>query len=311
MLYIPSLKFKEVSLSTSFYVTSYIHHRNLTQESSVSLVREKTEKEINSKFQLSKGGHVCNGLVSTIFTVAVTQPLYTYKTFVMNGLRMPGFSKLYKGYSVNAFCGGLAEGAIFGMEETASRAFKEKDKESLKADFLVSFSSGAMGGPLNAIWERIMTLQQLKGLSVRNTLVFLKKEEGICRGLLKGSSAAAWRDGFFNIGVFSLNRTLQKRISPLTGKDQAAFISGTVSGMLVGYLSAPFDLIKTLVQSEVSKKRMRIHKVSQEIIKKEGVKGLFKGASIRAGLIGVFIGVMSYTKEKIPQVLPRSLYEEE
>ena len=257
--------------------------------------------------ELNKTGHFANGFISSVFMIGVTQPLFTVKTYWMNGLKTPDVSIFYRGIVPNALSAGLAEGVVFLTQEVATRNFVNFPMNSTTKEFTISSIAGIIGAPINSACERVMIHQQLKVLPLMDTMKALGRREGYIRSLLKGVCPTAVRDALYNIGVFALNDQIQEIFKNVTGQE-SILVSGFVSGGLVGFLSAPFDRIKTIIQSDMDDKFTKTSQTALHILKTKGIKGFFLGAGARVVLVGTAICTMCIAKEKIPDFLPKNCY---
>jgi solute carrier family 25, member 39/40 len=64
---------------------------------------------------------------------------------------------------------------------------------------------------------------------------------------------------------------LKKKIN----ENYVPLFAGSLSRVLSAFISTPFELIRTTIQSKVEEKK--VHVIVSEIIKKKGVRGMWKG----------------------------------
>lgn len=294
-------------MSSAYFLTAL---RNCNFQETVQLISATNAPSPRAKNSstLTKAGHFVNGVLSSAAMIALMQPAFTYKTFRMDGRGAPPVNALYNGLCVNAASGGPAEGVAFMTQEIASKSFKKSESFSAPEDFAVSCIAGALGAPINAAFERIMIQQQIRGGTAFNAVRFLIAKEGRLQGMLKGTLPTMGRDAIFNVGIFSLNETIQKILRDATNT-KCVIASSMLSGAIAGILSTPCDLIKTKMQSDTDRKLNTAWQTARQILAKEGVKGLFQGACIRASLIGGATCTITLAKETIPSLLPNMLYQ--
>lgn len=185
--------------------------------------------------------------------------------------------KLSMGRSILAgFLAGSAEAAL---AVTPSEAVKTRMiQDSLQPDHLRKFR-----GPIDAV-QKIVAAE---GLS----------------GLYRGLGATVLRQGAnssVRLTSYSVLKSLQMQAG--YGKSTAAtFASGAGAGLITVYLTMPFDVVKTRLQQSPSASQVSISKGKQNIVscavnvvKKEGVKSLWKGTTPRLTRL-IFSGGIAFT----------------
>ena len=83
-------------------------------------------------------------------------------------------------------------------------------------------------------------------------------------------------------------------------------LNGSIAGSCAGFLVTPFDVVKTkLMTYSVKEQTPSTVYVFKDIIKEDGVKGLYKGAGIRMIYLGVggfaFFGIYEKIKTTLLQ----------
>ncbi len=263
--------------------------------------KKDPSKRTKNKVNLTNLGHLVNGVISSTFTVPFIQPGWAIKTYYMNGQKgFPPVSTFYKGMVPNMVCGAIPEGVAFVAEDLFSKKVGRSSDDLTR--LASSFLAGVVAAPSSAGLEGIMIRAQTGTRSSREILYdTLKKRE--IRRFFKGTVPTGIRDGLFNVGIFAFNDILQ-RIFREKLNTNSTFCSGILSGMIVGTLSTPFDVIKTRMQADDKGKYNRFLQTYHKIVREEGVKALMSGAGTRAALIGLCIALMSEAKNQVPPYLP-------
>jgi len=112
---------------------------------------------------------------------------------------------------------------------------------------------------------------------------------GVYRGLIatciKQSATSAVRMGTYNV-LKTIALDYQISSSP-----QLTFAMGAVAGLITVYSTQPFDTIKTRIQSAHG---ARVSEALSDILRTAGVKGLWKGSTMRLGRL-IFSGGIVFT----------------
>lgn len=129
---------------------------------------------------------------------------------------------------------------------------------------------------------------------VRHALKDLVRTEGIT-GLWKGYTATILRDVPFSAMYWPTYETIKRQMlrhstDPTTPTMSQSFIAGAISGSIASTVTLPMDVIKTHRQIELGEKHILHVKdgcvgsnwcVAKEIVRSQGVKGLFTGLTPR------------------------------
>jgi solute carrier family 25 citrate transporter 1 len=136
------------------------------------------------------------------------------------------------------------------------------------------------------------------GLHAARTLI---KETGISalyRGLLwttaKQCSTSAVRMGSYNI----LREALKDR--GITQGPVVTFATGAVAGTITVYATQPFDTMKTRSQAAIGAKTTDALK---SILSENGIKGLWKGSTMRLGRLILSGGIVFSVYEQVAALL--------
>lgn len=128
------------------------------------------------------------------------------------------------------------------------------------------------------------------------------KEHGVIKGLYRGfagntlkqASASAFRMGTYNIlKDFENTRNI-------TQSTATNFVNGAVAGTVTTYTTMPFDTIKTRSQSA---KGASTVEAFTSIMKDEGVKGFWRGTTMRLGRTIFSGGILFTVYEQVAAIL--------
>lgn len=175
--------------------------------------------------------------------------------------------------------------------------YMQMRKSDDEPGFAESFASSSVAGTMAALssipFELMATRQRNNEWNGKQFFDDIKKNGGYIE-LYRGSKATIARDVVFAFGILSLPKLIQGNLddSEESHVRDAAIAAG--SGAAVGIISLPFDAARGHIQRmPAGQSTPGVIASMNEIIKKDGVAGLFKGAPFRAvfvGSIGLFIG---------------------
>lgn len=267
----------------------------------------------SQSIKLTETGSAINGAICLPGALFPTQPLFTWKTFSMVGAKQfPPIHRLWTGYVPNALSGGLAEGIAFVTYKVGTDCITKNDKNKLtdSNNIALSLVAGTLGAPINASLEQGMIRQQLAGGSLYHHMMVIQQTSG-WKGVFKATNATAWRDGLFTCGVFAFNDYAKEQVEPFIANPfYQNLAAGMLAGMTAGALSTPFDLLKTLVQSDTKGEYPTCLQTAKKIVQKEGFLGLYRGAIYRSMTIGPVICMTAMLKNIVPNYFPNSLKED-
>src|SRR5690242_1388625 len=119
--------------------------------------------ESKNKATLNEMGHFTNGVISTACMLGVLQPVFTIKTYVMNGQGFPPVQALYRGLGLNLLGGALPQGVAFLTYDFTKRLWSPDKELTSWEKMLVGSIPGLAMAPLTTILERMMVIKQLQG----------------------------------------------------------------------------------------------------------------------------------------------------
>ena len=220
---------------------------------------------------------------------------------VANVYKQEGLRALYKGCSTLAVGSVAKDGIRFVSFDYVKNTFKDPETGTLTP--LRSLGAGMMSGVVASLLavtptERMKTAliddarNERRFRGATHAVITVWKEHGILglyRGFagttLKQAGATAFRMGTYNI-LKDYER--QKNIPQTVATN---FANGCVAGIVTTLATQPFDTIKTRCQSSHGASTVEAFK---SIIADYGIKGFWKGTSMRLGRT-VFSGGILFT----------------
>lgn len=165
------------------------------------------------------------------------------------------------------------------------------DPQHRVRDLSIRIAAGATGGmvatyltyPLDIIRTRL-TLNMPNPDEVSNSKIIacgrdIVKQEGI-RGLFKGSAAAIMSIGPFIMvqnGMFSLLKTMVQEEFGWYPTTNSLLAYGAVSGFVAQVSVYPLDVVRRRMQLSMVEEGWSTWKVMKDIMKSEGLRGLYQG----------------------------------
>ncbi|KAF2225382.1 tricarboxylate transport protein, mitochondrial precursor [Elsinoe ampelina] len=235
---------------------------------------------------------------------------------VADVVREEGPRALYKG------CGSLVIGTVakdairFLTFDRIKDAFKDKDTGKLSAanSLLAGMSAGIVASTLAVTpTERIKTalIDDARSKGARrfrgaiHCTTILIAENGL-KDVYRGYVTTTLKQmgtTTFRLGSYSIIKDYEstKGIEQTTGVN---FANGAVAGTITTYATQPFDVVKTRAQSA---KGAGTVEAFQSVMADYGVKGLWRGTTMRLGRTVFAGGILFTTYEAIVKVMKRVL----
>lgn len=242
--------------------------------------------------------------------VLVDHPLWTLKTRFQNS-DIPKQSKLtanpkvlYRGLVPNMLSMvPISALQVICAESTKAVIKKDNDDESMSdlIDLFASCLGGAFSANVSGPTELIMARQKEKQgfISTASNMV---KQHGIS-SLTKGLLGTACRDSIFTGGYLFGVPYLKNKLKPYTSDQVATVVSGVGAGVSAAVLSHPFDTVKTAQQTAPnafeSKSMTSMWNMAKTILKKDGIKGFYKGGVPRTVRVVSAVTLMGNVNETI------------
>jgi len=237
-----------------------------------------------------------NGWIAGISAVIVSHPFDTYKTHIQENKIMPNYKlrTLYKGISAPLLGVGFEKAVVFGVYESTIM-HTSKWCKSIWGDNMYAFvASNAMSGGLSGMcasfivtpFERIKILLQTASTTPKPSIIATPSTTATplgtnVRSIFQGLSATFYREtpGFaiyfstYNYLKYKYEQDNKKRLGLVN-----SFIYGGIAGSTSWIFIYPQDRIKTKIQA-LRDTHMSFKECFNEIVKKEGINGLYKGFS--------------------------------
>jgi hypothetical protein len=266
-------------------------------------------------------GALITGSLSSFCTITATQPIAMVKNCLMTGKGLPPLSRqLYRGYLINALCDQTNQPLAFVVNNIYYQQILHGKTATMEERILGGFLSGMLVSPLLSLCERVMIIQQLhpdpitkKSLAIGQVMKKIYSIEGR-KGFTKGVIPTIGREGINATCFFGLQPLLAEKLDALVeNKEKASTIAFIASGAIAGALSTPFDLIKTITQSQLDGARgSYFKKVKAILVEEHGANltvWLAKSCFSRTLFIGSGLGMLGFSSTFIPKLLPEAFHK--
>ena len=232
-----------------------------------------------------------SGGLAAAASVAVHQPLLLLKTHMQRpSFTLRGFLRLSMKYPVKTLYGGLSQRMLVIMPE---KAFKMQGYEWTRSLFegrrdqsvwyqTVKWSvSGAVAGVCTAVFNSPSELVTIQATVWRNSLREIVRVRGL-RFLYTGWSGCVGREVVFGSIFFSTRHLIQRRFEASRGAEATKmerYWAGLISGTLASFMTTPFDVMKTRMQSIniMGGEKLSMGTVFLSLVRTEGARALWKG----------------------------------
>ena len=230
----------------------------------------------------------------------VAQPLYDLKQL----RRSAGI--LYRGFGVSVLGAAPVNGLYFGGFEVAKRLLgrmlpgeHRKDARAMAAGFAAECTAATLWVP----WEVVRQRMQLSGRESFSEVASEIVATSGYRGLYVGTKEYMMMWGIYSpIMLVCYERGMahfasRRRELGVAGPPSAAasFAVGCGSGFVAAFVTSPIDLVKTRIQCWAPESPYQYEGMShglREVVKTEGMRGLFRGAVPRAFTMSLSVGVL-------------------
>jgi solute carrier family 25 (mitochondrial citrate transporter), member 1 len=225
-------------------------------------------------------------------------------------VKKEGFSSLYKGCTT-LIVGTIGKDAIrFISFDTIKDQFKDPETGTLSP--LNNLAAGIASGVVASTFavtptERIKTAliddarNEKRFMSPWHCTKTLVKEHGIgsvykgyITTTMKQASSTAVR-----LGVYNILKDFEK-VRDIPQTTVTTFANGAVAGTLVVAITQPFDTLKTRAQSV---KGAGVAEALKSVLKDYGVRGLWRGSTMRLGRTVLAGGILFTSYEAIAEVI--------
>jgi hypothetical protein len=270
----------------------------------------------NTQNSLTTTGHFLNGVGSSLAMLYCLQPLNTTKTYIMSGKGLPPFSSLYRGTTSVATSIVPIQGISFLVQGSLVNRYFNGDRKRMTdvQKITIAALTAISTSPLATLFDRITIQCQLDKKGPFEVARKMVKVGGLPI-LFKGYFPSLYREVFFATALFGtidiFADIIHKQLpSDWESRGTISSIAGKISaGALSGALSTPVDVVKTRMQADLVGKYPSTRKTISLLLKESGPKIFIKGMGTRSLLIGLSMLVIGYSKEKIPSLFPKGLYQ--
>ncbi|KAL8232082.1 hypothetical protein R6Q57_001860 [Mikania cordata] len=197
----------------------------------------------------------------------------------------------------------------------------ENHGTNMSTDLCVRLAGGGLAGitaasvtyPLDLVRTRLSAQRNViyyKG--IWHALSTISREEGIF-GLYKGLGACLLGVGpnlAISFSVYDTTRTYWQLHRPADSTVLVSLACGSLSGIASSTVTFPLDLVRRRMQLEGAGGRARVYKTGilgtfRQIIKSEGLCGIYRGILPEYYKVVPSIGIVFMTYEKLKQVLSK------
>lgn len=249
---------------------------------------------MSSSSNLNSTGQAGLAVVGSVISNAVVHPLCTIKNKLMaSSGKLTSLKGLYRGYT--AIC--VTESASYVVAYVCNGWMKKNNIPS----FVAATLAGVASVPAVSVGEALMINSQVNGKAFSREVL---------RAAMKGSGlrATMYRDVPYSVAIFALPEVIEERILFSSGPVSNT-IAGVISGSLCGAITAPLDKVKTLVQANDLSFGDAWCSVRGEFFTAQGRKNHIKAAVIRAGYIGIAVGILNVINSQVPPFFPKNMRE--
>jgi solute carrier family 25 (mitochondrial citrate transporter), member 1 len=240
-----------------------------------------------------------------------TTPTRNPFAVIKSVIEKEGPRSLYKGCSTLVAGTILKDGIRFISFDTIKAQFKDPETGTLSPlnNLLAGISSGIVASTFAVTpTERIKTAliddarheRRFKGpLHATTTLI---KEHGMVRALYRGYVTTTMKQASttaVRLGTYNILKDFQ-RVRNIPQTTVMNFANGAVAGTIVVLVTQPFDTLKTRAQSV---KGEGVIEAWNGVIRDYGIKGLWRGSTMRLGRTVLAGGILFTTYEWIAALI--------
>ena len=200
---------------------------------------------------------IISGILGNSLECFIQQPIYGYKNLKQINAKLERFNHLYRGVLGNVF----TQSTLVISQITGYKYFIEKYECNNLHKLIISgglgFISGSLFSPLE-LWS-IRKQQKLSFFHNRN--------------IYKGSLSMGMREMCFSAGLLTIMPLMNKWLETIYGSSNN-IVASLIAGSISGFLSHPFDTIKSYEQSQITDKYKKIKYNPLD-------RNLYKGLSFR------------------------------
>lgn len=248
--------------------------------------------------------------------VLVDHPWWTLKTRFQDS-KIPKRQKLT--FSPSVLYQGLRPNMLSMVPITALQV---GSAEAIKAGMVLNskdgtvtstgaLSANCMGGAFSALVggpTELVMAHQTNNKGFVETAKSMVQQRGISC-LKTGMGGTSVRDAIFTAGYLSGKPYLTQQFSPYMSDNKATVAGGVAAGAGAAILSQPFDALKTAQQTSLNSTERKsitpMWRMAMDVIRKEGVTGLYKGSIPRTIRVMSAIPLIGIAQQEADKWLTR------
>lgn len=197
-------------------------------------------------------------------------------------------------------------GVVTALQSTgynvATAALKQPDTELSQVQKVGAATAvGGISGVVSHLGELVGAHQQKKDAAEAKKTIAqtVRNFPRGYRDLGRGAPAVMKREALFTAGYTVATEEAVAALEHHTGNHAFAEVAGPVgTGLAVAAATQPLNLVRTKLYQDIARKRYRNSlDVVKDVIKTEGVKGLWKGGRYRVPGAGFTIATMYYVRQ--------------
>ncbi len=255
------------------------------------------------------------GATSGAIATFVTFPTFVLKTRAQIGM---GYtwrpSVLFLGSTpFAASSAGITALNVLG-NDSIKRYYYGASTLNFQQSLVSSSVAGAGVAPIISWMEFSITLQQKVPVNQKAhnsfaTLYNFSKTHGFGRSFI-GMPAVAMRNTFISASFLSLAPFFKKQIQPTIKNDiPASIVAGMITGVFTSIFAYPLDTLRAKQQAGAdgpSIKHLALRHLAKDVVRTQGVRGLYAGAPWYFFGLSSFITVLAYLNEKLPEIFDKN-----
>lgn len=226
---------------------------------------------------------------------------------------------LYAGFRVNLVCDVANQALAFGAFGLYQAEMNMRHKRALSSYEKVAggMVAGIVASSLLTFVERLMIIEQVGFSQLKTNHVkpqvfeiasYILKQEG-AKGLYKGFIPTVMRESINSMFYFGFSKIFHQKIQQHVADEKAKVLSYALSGAASGFLTTPFDLIKTRMQKQIGQTSCSSW---DEVKAATGgeigqFRALFKGALARSAMLSTIMVGMDFFASHTETFIPAAL----
>ena len=259
--------------------------------------------------RLNAAGNYTLGLTADIFAVLSTQPLDTVKTYVMSRRGFPPLSRLWHGTAANCSGAFVQGGLPFLVNGVIANCLFNTQQLTSRQSIINGVLTGVISSVAIAPFERVAKIHQLTGGTAYRACLKAVEGNGIS-SLFKAIGPIAVRDSIVFGTFFGGRKVVSEQLQETIPNDTLRnIISGVVTGIFAGAISAPADRLNVLMQGDTEGVHPTMMRTMMNVVRQEGVKSLWRGVASRSLFLGAYYLTLGLGVELIQPRMPRFLQE--